>query len=245
MKVLLLLKEGLRDSAVSKEVSFLKDRGFKVRFKVKKPDITLTIGGDGTFFRACREVESPILPLVHGSYGYHCSGELKNLEPLIDRFLYGDCHIREYPLLEASMGNEKRLAACDVLFAGKALGPALHMSLRVDAVASGRFIADGAVVYSYFGASGYNLALGGPLVAKEADVMGISFVNPHNAVAKSYILSGNSQVSIEKAIPKPETKIVIDGIQEYPANQVKIRISEKKSKVIRFAPDRLLMPAQH
>lgn len=245
MKVLLLLKKGLKRKDVSREASMLKEMGLRVSFRAKNPNLAITLGGDGTFFRACRELDSLILPITHTSYGYHCSGEFSGLEALVERFLRGECAIKEYPLLEADTGKKKLLAACDVLFAGKALGPALHMRLKVNGAVSPVIIADGAVAYSYFGSSGYNQALGGPLLESSARALGVSFVNPHNILNRHYVLNEGSAITLEKAKKQPDTKIVIDGIAGYPAERVKVKIAREKARVVRFGPDRLLAPAQH
>ena len=69
--------------------------------------------------------------------------------------------------------------------------------MSVDGQVLDTYEADGVVISTPTGSTGYNLSAGGPIVSPDAELLVITPVSPHSLTAKSIVLSGKEEITIE------------------------------------------------
>ncbi|WP_049943336.1 NAD(+)/NADH kinase [Halolamina sp.] len=135
-------------------------------------DLAVSIGGDGTFLFAARNVgDTPILGVNLGEVGFlNAVGPEEAVSEVLSEvraLREGELPVREAPrLLATGDGWESEAAANEVVLQGRQRGHGggVDVELRVDGslFSSGR--ADGVLVATPTGSTAYNLSEGGPLV---------------------------------------------------------------------------------
>lgn len=168
-------------------------------------DCMLVLGGDGTVLQAARETIGTHIPLIGvnlGTLGFMTQIEPAGLEQALDRLIAGDYRQESRMMLQgtAYRAQEKfreGLALNDIVITRS--GPLRVILLRI--YVNGLFLheyqADGIIVTTPTGSTGYNLSAGGPLVEPGAKLMMLTPICPHTLNQRSIILSPEDEVVIE------------------------------------------------
>ena len=132
------------------------------------------LGGDGTFLRAARavaEVDVPLLGINLGKVGFLSKAEATELEPVLERIVAGEYTIDERMVLEGRIlrggglgEGERHIALNDIVIARGSLARVCRLDVSIDDTHLATFIADGLVVASPTGSTGYSFSAGGPIL---------------------------------------------------------------------------------
>lgn len=130
-------------------------------------DAVLSVGGDGTFLRAnatAVQFGLPILGVNLGTVGFLAEVEWEQLETACRQLAMGEYIIRERMMLEAHMDGKVWLALNDVVLSRGGYSRLIGVNASIDGETVGRYIADGLIVSTPTGSTGYSLSAGGPIV---------------------------------------------------------------------------------
>lgn len=207
----------------------------------------LVLGGDGTMLRASRdtkEVDIPLIGVNLGTLGYLTEIEPGGLEAALDKLIAEEYQIQSRMMLKGQVldgngaVNEER-ALNDIVITRS--GPLQINKVRV--YVNGLFLkdydADGIIVTTPTGSTGYNLSAGGPIVDPKAELIMLTPICPHTFNARSIIFSSEDVVEIEipegreGTIQKMEASF--DGgnvITMRTGQRIKIMKSEKTTEII-------------
>ena len=212
-------------------------------------DAVLVLGGDGTVIQAARDLarrDVPFLGINVGTLGYLTEVEASEYGQALDTLIRGEYYL------------EKRMMRCGEVFteegktyAGKALNDIVISRqgvLRVvnfQIFVNGRYLnsynADGMIISTPTGSTGYNLSAGGPIVEPGAEMLLITPICPHTLNARSIVLSGHDQVEIVigpgRKMEKDRAVATFDGDTEIglvSGERVKIRRSIHATKLIKL-----------
>lgn len=212
-------------------------------------DAVLVLGGDGTVIQAARDLarrDVPFLGINVGTLGYLTEVEASEYGQALDTLIRGEYYL------------EKRMMLCGEVFteegktyAGKALNDIVISRqgvLRVvnfQIFVNGRYLnsynADGMIISTPTGSTGYNLSAGGPIVEPGAEMLLITPICPHTLNARSIVLSGHDQVEIVigpgRKMEKDRAVATFDGDTEIglvSGERVKIRRSIHATKLIKL-----------
>ncbi len=174
-------------------------------FEGNKPDAVIVLGGDGTMLRAARDFvdeEIPLLGVNLGSLGYLAEVEKKNIPEALDKLISGDFFIEERMMLEGSVLRDKQIVAQTKALNDIAVLKSLpYRAINFDVYVNGQFLksygADGVIISTPTGSTGYNLSAGGPIVEPCADLLVLTPVCPHTMTSRSIVLAGEDEVFIE------------------------------------------------
>ncbi|MHC1629129.1 MAG: NAD(+)/NADH kinase [Candidatus Nezhaarchaeales archaeon] len=166
---------------------------------LKKADIIITVGGDGTILRAIRRLKPPlrILGVNMGSMGFLCEVEPKEISEAIDKLLAGEYRIqRVHPLSVQIDGVDVDQALNDVLIFTPKPAKVLDFIVKADGIEifSGR--ADGALISTNVGSTAYVVSLGGPLVDPDVQCIVTIILNPLKLGVRPFVLPMNSVIQI-------------------------------------------------
>lgn len=165
----------------------------------------LVLGGDGTLLKVAGEIEDIDIPLYGinlGTVGFLTEGEVSGLNTILDRLLSDDFSIEERMMIKGVVkktdGTEYRKRSLnDIVISRAGFSRLIGLNVSVGGSLLDAYEADGVVVATPTGSTGYNLSAGGPIVSPTASLMVITPVSPHSLTSKSIVLSGDEKISIE------------------------------------------------
>jgi len=180
-------------------------------------DLIVSIGGDGTFLASSydgREYGTPMLGINFGKLGFLAEYEINNLDRLIDELEKGEYKIEERMTLggECSDGDEKSLFAINDIVIDKGHWPKMiDLELRVDDKYVSTFSADGIIISTPTGSTGYSLSVGGPIVNPIAKVITISPISPHTLTMRPLVIGDNQKITVTVKSDQNKVHVNCDG----------------------------------
>ena len=171
-------------------------------------DCMIVLGGDGTVLQAAREtrwLHIPIIGVNLGTLGYMTEIEPESLEEALDRLIDGEYQQESRMMLKgrAFLGtgqSEEGWALNDIVISRSGSLQIIKFSIYVNGQFLYDYDADGVIVTTPTGSTGYNLSAGGPLVEPGARLIMITPICPHTLNQRSIILSPEDVIEVE--IPK-------------------------------------------
>lgn len=205
--------------------------------------LLVSFGGDGTLLWTARQAAAAAIPVLGvnlGRLGFLVQVEVKDLGPAIDRWRTGDYRIQPRAILEA---RRKGHPEVHTAFNDFVIHRGLEFSLiRVEVMIDGgdvaRFDADGAMVSSASGSTGYALSLGGPILHPEVHDLIFTALNPHSLFNRAVVLPEKARITIR--LPTAVGMLTADG--QMAANldagsEVEVGVAPHRVDLIRFSPD--------
>lgn len=161
----------------------------------------LVLGGDGTLIRAVRDLGTDSLPLLGinlGTLGYLTDVELKDFKPALDRLFEGEPDIEERMMLEGSFrGLQNDIAMNDIVLAREGKVRIVSFNIYVNGTLLNTYHADGVILSTPTGSTGYNLSAGGPVVEPTARMIVITPICSHALNTSSVVLSADDTIEVE------------------------------------------------
>lgn len=167
-------------------------------------DCMIVLGGDGTVLQAARETKKLHIPIIGvnlGTLGFMTEVEPENLEESLDRLIAGN-----YEQESRMMLNGKVFFADGRVDEGWALNDIVISRsgslqiIKFNIYVNGQFLydykADGMIITTPTGSTGYNLSAGGPLVEPKAKLLTMTPICPHALNQRSIILSPEDVIEI-------------------------------------------------
>lgn len=173
-------------------------------------DCMLVLGGDGTILRAVRDVKElhiPILGINLGTLGYMTEVEPEQIDEALEQLLQGEFTHEERMMLTAQIQTAdgetaKQWALNDVVISRKGSLQINDFNIYVNGQFLKKYSADGVIVTTPTGSTGYNLSAGGPIAAPETKLMMITPICPHTFNQRSIILSPEDEIVVEIPLGK-------------------------------------------
>ena len=169
-----------------------------------KADFLLSIGGDGTLLKAVtyvRESEIPIMGINTGRLGFISSISADQIDDAITDILKGNYKINERTLLQLSsdknLFKEKNFALNEVAVSKKDTSSMIRIDAYVDDEFLNTYWADGLVVSTPTGSTGYSLSCGGPIIVPGTNNIIITPNAPHNLNVRPIVIDDNSVVKLK------------------------------------------------
>ncbi len=170
--------------------------------KAQKPDVFITLGGDGTILTAVtyiRDLEIPIVGINTGRLGFLASINRKDFLFQIDEFLEGNYIRSERTVLELVGLDEIDcpIALNDISVNRKETTSMITVNTYLDGEFLNSFWADGLIIATPTGSTGYSLSTGGPIIAPENSSMVITPIAPHNLNVRPLIISDQTEIRLQ------------------------------------------------
>lgn len=173
--------------------------------KLAEAECMLVLGGDGTILRAAREIKElqiPILGVNLGTLGFMTEVEPGHIEDALAQVLAGDIARQERMMLRAVVESRRgesgeQWALNDVVISRKGSLQINDFDIYVNGQFLKRCSADGVIVSTPTGTTGYNLSAGGPIAAPDTKLMIVTPICPHTLNQRSIILSPEDKIVIE------------------------------------------------
>jgi NAD+ kinase len=186
---------------------------------IQQADLVVVLGGDGTLIAASRLVgdrEVPILGVNLGSLGFLTEITLDELYPSLERCLKGDFEVSERMMLLASVERagevvELHRVLNDVVINKGALARIVDMETSVNGRYLTTFKADGLIVSTPTGSTGYSLSANGPIIHPELESISITPICPHTLTNRPLVMAGDAQIAITLNSNDEAVFLTLDG----------------------------------
>lgn len=173
-------------------------------FKTRKIDYVITLGGDGTILNATtliRDSDVPIMGINLGRLGFLASIERRMIQEAINMLKKGMYSLEERRLLYLESNipifGEVRFALNDCTLLKRDTSSMITIHAYVNGAYLNSYWADGIIIATPTGSTGYSLSCGGPIIFPGSGNFVITPVAPHNLNIRPVVISDNSVISFE------------------------------------------------
>jgi len=229
-------EDAIKFYEISKE--FFENKGIEVQSQVKGSSFVVVIGGDGTLLRASKEIayyDKFAIAVNMGSLGFLT--DIRKIEALkiYEEVLNNDYKLEERYMLEADINGKKIIGLNEVVLAK---GGVLQTLIRIRATGKNyinTYRADGLIIATPTGSTGYSLSAGGPIIQPGINVFLITPIAPHNLSTRPIIVGGDEEITLKLEETTKLAHITIDGnetIEITNDDLIKIKYSDKKLKLV-------------
>jgi NAD+ kinase len=186
-------------------------------------DVLVVLGGDGTFLRAVQAViavDVPILGINLGRIGFLSKAETDELESVLETLKAGDFELRPRMGLAGAILPAGRPASLtftalnDIVIARGSLARVVRMSASIDESHLATFIADGLVVSSPTGSTGYSFSAGGPILDPHSRNLVVTPIAGYLSAIRSIVVSPHQVVRCQ-ILDAHEALVSIDGREDH------------------------------
>ena len=188
-------------------------------------DFVVVFGGDGTLLAAARllaPTATPMLGIHLGHFGFITEVAPDKLFSAVDDALAGRSQTEARLMLRGvvtrASGDEtdELIAMNDIVMASSAVRMT-HIRTEIGGQILATYAADGVVVASPTGSTGYSLSAGGPLVHPQAPVMVVTPICPHTLSARTLVVPDTETVRLTVIGPDRGNVVAsVDGQIEVP-----------------------------
>lgn len=185
---------------------------------VQACDLVLVLGGDGTMLSVAREVQgnSPMLGLNLGHVGFLAELSVDVWKPFLQELLANRMRVREtltltYELVRDDKVEASGLVINDVVINRGCLARLIRLDVSVDGENIGEIRADGLIISTPTGSTGYCASAGGPVLSPELDAIALTPICPFLDSFKPVVLSPRQSILVEVRQPDAEVCLSLDG----------------------------------
>ena len=186
-------------------------------------DALVVLGGDGTFLRAVRavaEVDVPILGINLGKIGFLSKAEAGELEDVLAKIVAGEFTIDERMALEGRILRDghaldalRHVALNDIVVARGSLARVCRLDVAIDDTHLATFIADGLIVSSPTGSTGYSFSAGGPILDPTSRNLILTPIAAYLSAIRSVVVSPSQTVRCT-VVDAYEALVSVDGRED-------------------------------
>ncbi len=182
---------------------------------VKKVDIVVVFGGDGTLLNAARKYlnyDIPILGINMGNVGFLTDISTDNFEKTFKEVLDGNYKIEERNLVSAKFANNHLYGLNEVVIHSGAYAQLMRYRLNVNDRVVYEQRSDGLIIATPTGSTAYALSAGGPIIHPSLDVWTILPMLPQSLSSRPFVISTDEKVEMDLFDgPNENAKICVDG----------------------------------
>lgn len=213
------------------------------------PDLIITMGGDGTILSAVtmiQKLEVPILGINLGRLGYLANIEQERIEQAVDLLQEGKFTISERVMLqlcsEPEIFGDNNYALNDFTILKRDNSSMIVLHTYVDGEFLNSYWADGLIVSTPTGSTGYNLSCGGPIMFPTAQNFILTPVAPHNLNVRPVVLSSNHELSFKIEGRSENFLCTLDSRHTTITSDYKLTIKQNpfKTKLVKLNEDNFM-----
>lgn len=206
-------------------------------------DLIVVLGGDGTLISVARLIGAhgvPIAGVNLGQLGFLTEITREELPDMLERLISGDYRISERMMIDAFIHRNGKVVGKytvlnDAVINKGALARIIDMETYVDGRHLSTYKADGLIVSTPTGSTGYSLAAGGPIIFPEINSLLIAPICPHMLTNRPIIVWSRSIIEIEVKFQDDVVFFTADGQVGHkllPGDRVEVRRSELRTRLI-------------
>jgi NAD+ kinase len=203
-------------------------------------DVVIVIGGDGTILRSLQQTDAMIVGVNAGGIGFLADIDLAHIEDGIARLRRGEYKIQKrFRLRSCYEGQYLSEATNEAVLHTDTVAKIRHFRIYVNDALATEVRADGVIVSTSTGSTGYAMSLGAPMIDPNVKAMAIVPMAAFKFASRPIIVPSSAKITIEQLLDKG-CVLVVDGQKEYPVagkTKVEFTMSPTYSRFITFDTD--------
>jgi NAD+ kinase len=183
-------------------------------------DYMVTLGGDGTILRAValvRNLNLPILGINTGRLGFLATVQKEDISQAIELLLTENVIIKERALL--SVGTSPKIASLsslnfalnEVTVNRKNTASMITVTTYLDNEYLTSYWADGLIIATPTGSTGYSLSCGGPIITPQSKSFVLTPIAPHNLNARPLVIPDGTEIRLKISGREDEFFLSLDS----------------------------------
>ena len=190
-------------------------------------ELLISIGGDGTILRAItyvKDLNIPIVGINTGRLGFLATIPMNTVEKALNEIFDGNYRISKRSLLAISIDEgeavfDLNFALNEITVSRKNTTSMISVETWLDDEYLTSYWADGLIVSTPTGSTGYSLSCGGPVIMPESDSFVLTPIAPHNLNARPLVISSNKIIKLKVSGREDEHLVSLDSrIKTLPNN---------------------------
>lgn len=185
---------------------------------VSQADLVISVGGDGTFLHAAKAVGSsgtPILGINTGHLGFLAETSPEDIAPVLQQVLRGEYQVHPRSVIEVLTEGEHLhdypYALNEVAILKHDNSSLIQIETYVDGSLLNGYLADGLIIATPTGSTGYSLSVGGPIVTPNSGCLCLSAVAPHSLNVRPVIVRDDVEITLRIHSRTGSYLLAIDG----------------------------------
>lgn len=168
-------------------------------------ECVLVLGGDGTLIQGARDIVDKKIPIIGfnlGTLGFLAEIEQEQMYTALDKLMQDEYHLESRMMLRGTMFHEGKEMFSDIALNDIVLNR--NGALRIvdyEIYVNDEFLysspADGIIISTPTGSTGYNLSAGGPIVQPSSNMILLTPICPHSLNSSSIVLSAEAKVVVK------------------------------------------------
>lgn len=203
----------------------------------KSCEMVVSIGGDGTMLNTAYEVRhssTPIIGVNFGKLGFLAEFDLAGFTDFLQDIKTKNYFIEERMTLSGECCSKELFAINDLVIDKGSWSKMIELTIKVDDDYVATFSADGLIVATPTGSTGYSLSTGGPIVNPKADVITLSPIAPHTLTMRPLVISSQQKVMVIVNSPSEKIQVSCDGQRVEYFDSPSVIIIEKSKQPVRL-----------
>ena len=216
----------------------------------KDVECVLVLGGDGTLIQGARDIVNrniPILGFNLGTLGFLTEIEQENMYTALDKLMADEYILEARMMLKGTMYHEDQAMYTDIALNDIVLNRSGALRIvNYDIYVNGEFLyscpADGIIISTPTGSTGYNLSAGGPIVSPSSFMILLTPICPHSLNSSSIVLSAEDKIVVKLGMGRrnmqEEAEATFDGAQSVrliTGDYVEITQAKETTKLIKIS----------
>ena len=210
----------------------------------------ICVGGDGTILKASSYVKNmgiPIIGINTGRLGFLAKIKAVEIDDVIEAIAKKKYTISEKTLLSVSYKNKKQenklgVALNELSITRKNTTSLITIETKLNDEYLNTYWADGLIIATPTGSTGYSLSCGGPIIMPESKNLVITPIAPHNLNARPLVIPDNTNITLKISGRENEFFVSLDSKITTLNNEMLILIKKApyKIKMIQLDNDNFL-----
>ena len=229
-------KSILENTSIKKEFNtFKKHNELKNGF-----DFLISIGGDGTILRAATLVRDKNIPIVGvnaGRLGFLATVQEENIESFLPKLFSNDFKISKRTLLSLKCSPPNKdledinFALNEVTVSRKDTTSMITIETFLDNEYLNSYWADGLIIATPTGSTGYSLSCGGPVLMPENSSLVITPIAPHNLTARPLVIPDDIELTLKISGREEQFLVSLDSRITTVTNETSLTIKKAAFKI--------------
>jgi len=198
-----------------------------------KPDACISMGGDGTILTAStliQELSTPILGINLGRLGFLASTERTFIDEAINQLINKEYTVEQRSMLSLESNipifSEASFALNDFTLHKRDTSSMVTIHTYLDGEFLNSYWADGIIISTPTGSTGYNLSCGGPIIYPNSQNFVITPVAPHNLTVRPLVVSSTTTIQLEIEGRSDNFMCTLDSRYETVTSEHKLSLTE-------------------
>jgi len=183
-------------------------------------DLFFSIGGDGTILKTVtyiRDLNIPIVGINTGRLGFLATIKKQEITASIEKILAGKYTLSVRSLLQVTLDSNEdvlediNFAFNEIVVSRKNTTSMISISTHLNGESLTNYWADGLIVSTPTGSTGYSLSCGGPVISPHTSSLTLTPIAPHNLNARPLVIPDNTTISLKVSGREKQHLISLDS----------------------------------